>query len=135
MSYLLDTNIVSASLKQNLKVGLKISEIRRQGKIIAISGMTYYEIKRGLLRTNATRKLTLFQQFCQDYPILYLDDLRIFEKASEIHADLKSRGKIIQDADILIAATAIIHDLILVSHDSDLTRVKDLQLENWLISQ
>lgn len=135
MGYLLDTNIVSASLKQNLKVELKISEIRRQGKIIGISAMTYYEIKRGLLRTNATRKLTLFQLFCQDYPILYLDDLRIFEKASEIHADLKSKGKIIQDADILIAATAIVHDLILVSHDSDLTRVKDLKLENWLISE
>lgn len=74
-----------------------------------------------------------FQQFCQDYPILFLDDLRIFEKASEIYADLTNRGKIIQDADILIAATAIIHNLILVSHDSDLTRVKYLQLENWLI--
>jgi len=36
MGYLLDTNIVSASLKQNLKVELKISEIRRQGKIIGI---------------------------------------------------------------------------------------------------
>ncbi|MFN6219049.1 MAG: PIN domain-containing protein, partial [Aphanizomenon sp.] len=46
---------------------------------------------------------------------------------------LTNRGKIIQDADILIAATAIIHNLVLVSHDSDLTRVKDLQLENWLI--
>ncbi|MFM6220662.1 MAG: PIN domain-containing protein, partial [Dolichospermum sp.] len=85
-------------------------------------------------RSNATKKLAWFQQFCQDYPILFLDDLRIFEKASGIHADLTNRGKIIQDADILIAATAIIHNLILVSHDSDLTRVKDLQLENWLIS-
>ncbi|MFM6247533.1 MAG: PIN domain-containing protein, partial [Dolichospermum sp.] len=81
-----------------------------------------------------TKKLAWFQQFCQDYPILFLDDLRIFEKASGIHADLTNRGKIIQDADILIAATAIIHNLVLVSHDSDLTRVKDLQLENWLTS-
>lgn len=134
MGYLLDTNIVSASLKQNIEVALKITEIRRQGEFIGISGITYYEIQRGLLRSNATKKLGLFQQFCQDYPILFLDDLRIFEKASEIHADLTNRGKIIQDADILIAATAIIHNLVLVSHDSDLTRVKDLQLENWLIS-
>lgn len=133
MGYLLDTNIVSASLKQNIKIGLKIIEIRRQGQFISISGITYYEIQRGLLRSNATKKLVLFQQFCQDYPILFLDDIKVFEKASEIHADLTSRGQIIQDADILIAATAIIHDLILVSHDSDLTRVKDLQLENWLI--
>ncbi|BAZ78942.1 type II toxin-antitoxin system VapC family toxin [Sphaerospermopsis kisseleviana CS-549] len=134
MGYLLDTNIVSASLKQNLHVALKITEMRRRGELIAISGITYYEVQRGLLRSNATKKLALFAQFCQDYPVLFLDDLRIFQKASEIHADLTNKGKIIQDADILIAATAIVHNLILVSHDSDLTRVNDLQLENWLIS-
>jgi tRNA(fMet)-specific endonuclease VapC len=114
-------------------VALKITEIRRQGEFIGISGITYYEVQRGLLRSNANRKLAWFQQFCQDYPVLFLDDMRIFQKASEIHADLTNRGKIIQDADILIAATAIIHNLVLVSHDFDLTRVKDLQLENWLI--
>ena len=132
MSYLLDTNIVSASLKQNVTINLKLEEVSKLQLDIFISGITYYEVQRGLLRSNATKKLAWFQQFCQDYPILFLDDMRIFEKASEIHADLINRGKIIQDADILIAATAIIHDLILVSHDSDLTRVKDLQLENWL---
>ncbi|AFZ60859.1 PIN domain-containing protein [Anabaena cylindrica FACHB-243] len=134
MGYLLDTNIVSASLKQNVKINLKLQEVSSLKIEIAISGITYYEIQRGLLRSNATKKLAWFQEFCQDYPILFLDDLRIFQKASEIHADLTNRGKIIQDADILIAATAIIHNLILVSPDSDLTRVKDLQLENWLIS-
>ncbi|MBS9395304.1 MAG: type II toxin-antitoxin system VapC family toxin [Dolichospermum sp. LBC05a] len=134
MGYLLDTNIVSASLKQNVQINLKLEEVSRLEIDIVISGITYYEVQRGLLRINATKKLAWFQQFCQDYPILFLEDLRIFEKASEIHADLTNRGKIIQDADILIAATAIIHNLVLVSHDSDLTRVKDLQLENWLIS-
>ncbi len=134
MGYLLDTNIVSASLKQNVNINLKLKEISSLEIDILISGVTYYEVKRGLLRSNATKKLALFEQFCQDYPILLLDDLRIFEKASEIHADLTNRGKIIQDADILIAATAIVHNLILVSHDSDLTRVQDLQLENWLVA-
>ena len=132
MSYLLDTNIVSASLKQNVTINLKLEEVSKLQLDIFISGITYYEVQRGLLRSNATKKLAWFQQFCQDYPILFLDDLRIFAKASEIYADLTNRGKIIQDADILIAATAIIHNLVLVSHDSDLTRVKDLQLENWL---
>jgi tRNA(fMet)-specific endonuclease VapC len=132
MGYLLDTNIVSASLKQNLELNLIIAEKRRQGNTIAISGITYFEIQRGLLKTNASKKIALFQIFCQDYPILFLNDLKIFQKAAEIHADLTKRGQIIQDADILIAATAITNDLTLVSHDSDLTRVKDLQLENWL---
>ena len=134
MGYLLDTNIVSASLKQNVEINLKLEEVSSLEIDIVISGITYYEVKRGILRINATKKLAWFHQFCQNYLILFLDNLRIFEKASEIHADLTNRGKIIQDADILIAATAIIHNLVLVSHDSDLTRVKDLHLENGLIS-
>lgn len=37
-----------------------------------------------------------------------------------------------EDADILIAATAIAQNQILVSHDSDMRRVEDLRLEDWL---
>ncbi len=68
MGYLLDTNIVSASLKQNAKINLKLQEVSRLEIDIFISGITYYEIQRGLLSNNATKKLALFQQFCQDYP-------------------------------------------------------------------
>ncbi|MFN5989897.1 MAG: PIN domain-containing protein, partial [Dolichospermum sp.] len=70
--------------------------------------------------------------FCNDYPVLFLDDLEIIEKSCEIHAKLKAKGTPIQDADVLIAATAIVRDLILVSNDSDLLRIEELKLENWL---
>ncbi|MFM6119743.1 MAG: VapC toxin family PIN domain ribonuclease, partial [Sphaerospermopsis kisseleviana] len=83
MSYLLDTNIVSASLKQNVTINAKLQEVSKLELDIFISGITYYEVQRGLLRSNATKKLALFAQFCQDYPVLFLDDLRIFQKASE----------------------------------------------------
>lgn len=60
-----------------------------------------------------------------------LDDLQIIEKAAEIHADLKRKGTPIQDADVLIAATAIEKRLI-VSNDSALLRVVGVTVENWL---
>lgn len=128
MGYLLDTNIITAHLKNNKKITEKIIKEPE----IFISVISYFEIKRGLLAINATRKIADFNYLCQDLKILYLDDLAIIEKASEIYADLKNRGQMIQDADILIAATAIIKNLTLVSQDSDLQRVKDLTLENWL---
>ena len=101
-------------------------------KKIYFSCITYFEIKRGLIAVNATRQLTDFDKLCQDYQIILIDDLAIMQKAAEIHADLKVRGLPIQTEDILIAATAIIKGLILVSNDSDLTRVNGLNLENWL---
>ena len=81
---------------------------------------------------NASRKLSIFNRFCQKVTILFLDNLEVIEKATEIHIDLRRKGRPIQDADILIAATAIIHNLTLVSNDSDMSRVEGINLENWL---
>ncbi|GGA44301.1 PIN domain-containing protein [Okeania sp. KiyG1] len=63
---------------------------------------------------------------------MFLDNLEIIEQASEIHIDLRRKGRLIQDADILIAATAIIHNLTLVYNDSDMPRVEGINLDNWL---
>lgn len=132
MTYLLDTNIVSYILKKNVNVDNKFREARRLQNDIFISCITYYEAKRGLLAINATRQSADFSLFCYRYQILFLDDIAIFEKACEIHVDLKRRGQTIQEQDIFIAATAIARGLTLVSNDSDLLRVEGLSLENWL---
>ncbi|MCW5317021.1 PIN domain-containing protein [Nostoc sp. KVJ3] len=132
MGYLLDTNILTAILKKNQKVNSKLEEVRFLGEDVFISCITYFESKRGLLYANATRQISDLNEFCRNYKILFLDDLEIIEKACEIDADLKRKGRKIQEADVLIAATAIARGLILVSNDSDLLRVQNINLENWL---
>ena len=97
-----------------------------------ISGITYYEVKRGLLAINATRQLSEFNGLCRRFRVLLLDNIEILDRASEIHSDLRLRGTPIQDADILIAATAITQNLILVSADSDMLRIQNITVENWL---
>lgn len=133
MGYLLDTNIISAQLKRNEIIQEKLRRVELQGEEVFISCVSYYEVKRGLLYVNATRQLSEFNEFCQEVTVLYLDDLEIIERACEIHADLKRRGRPIQDADILIAATAITRGLVLVSNDSDMLRVPGVPVENWLL--
>ena len=107
MTYLLDTNVVTYILKKNLLINNKLEEMRRLGKKAFISCITYYEVKRGLIAINATKQLSEFNQLCQRYKVLLLDDIEIIERSSEIHLDLKRRGNSLEDADILIAATAI----------------------------
>ena len=132
MTYLLDTNIVTAIVKKNQRVNNKLEEVRFLGQEVFISCITYYEVKRGLLYANATSQLSAFNGLCRRVGVLFLDDIEIIERASEIHADLKRRGRPIQDADILIAATAITRGLILVSDDSDMLKVPGITVENWL---
>ena len=130
--YLLDTNVVSAIIKKNEIVQKKFDEVSFEKGRVFISGITYYEVKRGLIASNATRKLAEFERLCGKTPVIFWNDIAILEKAAEIHAYLKKRGMRLEDADIFIAAIAIVRDLILVSHDSDMLRVPALAVEDWL---
>ena len=132
IGYLLDTNIITALLKKNEKVNRELDKVSSQEQELFISCITFYEIKRGLLYAKATRQLSESEQLCKKYKVVLLDDLQIIEKASEIHADLKRKGTPIQDADVFIAATAIIKRLIVVSNDSDMLRVVGVTLEDWI---
>ncbi len=131
MSYLLDTNIVSLAIKQNIQILQKLEIIKAKEQAIYISCISYFEIKRGLFAVKATTKLKIFNKFCQNHQIVLSDELAILEKAAEIHANLRLRGLPIQTEDILIAATAMIKKLTVVSNDSDFLRVEGLSLENW----
>jgi tRNA(fMet)-specific endonuclease VapC len=119
-------------VKKNQILSNKLRQVEIEGEDIFISAISYYEVKRGLLYVNATRQLSNFNAFCNRVNLLFVDDLKIVETAAIIHADLRGKGTTLEDADVLIAATAISHNLILVSHDSDMQRVPGLKLQDWL---
>ena len=129
---MLDTNMISALMKNDEKVRAKFEATVDAKKTVFMSGVSHYEIKRGLLAVNATRKMKIYDEIRKQFQMLFLDNEEIFEKAAEIHADLKRRGELIQDADIFIATTALLQNLILVSNDSHFQRISDLTTENWI---
>lgn len=54
-------------------------------------------------------------------------------KAAKIYAELHACGELIGDADILIAASALVHGLGVVTNNEDhFRRIKGLEVENWL---
>lgn len=134
MDYLLDTNILTAILKTNPKAIEKRRESNLKGDRLFISCITYFESEGGLLAVNATKKLAMLENLCNnDIQVVFLNEIEIVHIASRIYADLRRKGTPIQFPDILIAATAIYHQMILVSNDSDMLRVDGLTLENWLV--
>ncbi|MCH8290959.1 type II toxin-antitoxin system VapC family toxin [Candidatus Poribacteria bacterium] len=129
--YLLDSNMISAYLKNIVRVVDKFDEIWYKKEPMFIDGIIYYEIKGGLLHVNATAKLRQFYQLLQRITILWLNQ-DVADKASEIYSNLRRSGRTIPDTDVLIAATALAHNLILVTDDSHFQRVEDITVENWL---
>jgi len=51
-----------------------------------------------------------------------------------VYADLRRRGKLIGEADILVAGIVLAHDGVLVTNNVDhFQRVPNLKVENWLM--
>lgn len=132
MDFLMDTNTVSAMLRRDKNVWKRDALVNFAKQNIFISTITYYETKRGLLATQATRKMKDFDEIRQKYDMLGTDSEAVLDKASEIYANLKRRGELLPDADILIAAVALTYNLILVTDDSHFDRIEGLKIENWL---
>ena len=80
--------------------------------------ITRYEILRGLKARGATRQVARFEQRCQQSVVLPVTDA-IIVRAADVYALLHQEGQLISDADILIAATALEHSLVMVTENVD----------------
>jgi tRNA(fMet)-specific endonuclease VapC len=93
--------------------------------------ITRYEILRGLKARRATRQIARFEQRCQHSLVLPLTD-DIIVQAADLYALLYQEGQLISDADILIAATALKHNLVMVTENvNHFRRIPGLSIENW----
>ncbi len=129
---LLDTDILSAILRQNPVVIPKARSYLGDYGQFTFSIITRYEILRGLKSKDATAQIIVFENFCARNIILPLTD-EIVVQAADIYADLRGRGVLIGDADILIAATALVLGLELVTNNQQhFNRIPKLQIQNWL---
>ena len=93
--------------------------------------LTRFEILRGLYAKDARGKISRFEILCANNVILPLTD-SVALKGAEIYAILRNQGKLIDDMDILIAATALVNDLTLITENADhFDRIPDLEIESW----
>lgn len=129
---LLDTTTVIAVLRREPNVMRYANEYLLEHGHFCFSIITQYETLRGFYLRNSTRQHALFIRLCRDSHIIQLDDV-ILDQAAIIYARLYKLGQIIDDADILIAATALVNDWRLITdNERHLWRIPGLVVENWL---
>ncbi|GAA6619959.1 PIN domain-containing protein [Scytonema sp. NUACC26] len=80
----------------------------------------------------ANKQLNTFEQFCSNNIILPLTD-EIVVQAANIYAELRKKGTPIGDADILIAASAMVNNMAIVTNNqSHFCQISGLTVHNWL---
>jgi len=130
---LLDTSILIAFLRGEEDVVAKVEEYLEEFDRLSLSIITYYEILRGLKYMDNEKKSRDFEELMDKSELITLDR-EIIDRASGIYADLKRRGELVEDADILIAASCPVEGMILVTDNEEhFRRIENLKIENWLL--
>lgn len=128
----LDTNIFSYLLKGTHEIDSKLRNELLQENSIIINPITYYEIKRGLLAIGAAKKIGIFNEFCNLFDIGEFT-IEVFDKAAEIYALLRNKGRTIEDADIFIMAFCICNEYVLVTNNlKHFSDIEELEVINWV---
>jgi tRNA(fMet)-specific endonuclease VapC len=128
----LDTDILSLLMRKNSSVLARAKEYLSEHYRFTISIITRYEILRGLKAKGAQQQASRFEDFCAKNRVLSITD-DVVIRATDIYADLYKRGELIGDADILIAASALVNGFAIVTNNEDhFKRVKNLDVINWL---
>src|SRR5688500_15518890 len=103
---LLDTDVLSAILKSQPNALKRGQRYLADHPRFSFSLMTRFEVLRGLKSKNAGTQIFDFDAFCAANEVLPLNE-GVIVRACDIYAALHQSGKLIQDADLLIAATAL----------------------------
>jgi tRNA(fMet)-specific endonuclease VapC len=129
---LLDTDTLSEIMRGvNPAVCRAANHYLTQFGCFQLSLITRFEILRGLKSSGASRRLTDFDAFCAVNEVLPITD-EIVVRAADFYAHLRRNAQLISDADLLIAATAQIHGLVLVtSNTAHFSRIPGLSLACW----
>ncbi len=131
MLYLPDTNVWIHHLNPALSIAKTKLQSHSPLEIVlcdVVKAELYYGAYKSTRReTNLAVLATLFASF-GSLPF----DGEAARLSGEIRADLASKGMPIGPYDLQIAAVALVHDCILVSHNTrEFSRIAGLRLEDW----
>lgn len=131
MSFLLDTGICAAHLKQ--KGNLTHRLLQHMGRL-HVSVITVGELYTWALRANASpKRLQDLQDLLSDARVLEVTE-SIGHKFGEVRARLFDAGTPVPEMDLMIGVTALVHNLTLVTHNvQDYANVPGLRIDDWLV--
>jgi tRNA(fMet)-specific endonuclease VapC len=131
MRYLFDTCVISDFVKGEPGTQTRLKQTPPTE--VAVSVITIMELAYGLaLNPQRTQKIKPVIDDFLSSVILLPFGVPESESAAQIRAILKAQGQPIGAYDVLIAATALQHQLIMVTaNQREFDRVPDLQTENW----
>ncbi len=134
MKYLLDTCCISDFVKGDENT---LSQIKNSSPSdLAISSITVMEIQYGLLyNPQRAKKISKIIHDLTSCLVILAYEEGDAQQTAIIRAKLRKEGTPIGSYDLLIAGSALRHELVLVtSNEKEFKRVPNLKISNWHLS-
>jgi len=130
MTYVLDTNSCIAALRDHPAVLSRLLDTPPD--LVAVSVMTAAELWFGALKSDhPARSRATADAFLAPFRRLPFDEPSA-ERYAATRRHLESRGTPIGERDLIIAATALAHELTVVTNNTrEFGRVPGLRVEDW----
>ncbi len=134
MKHLVDTDWVIDYLKGRPLIVERLHVLAADG--LAISIITYGEVYEGIYFGRDRQQHEIgFRNFVRGVTVLPLTRA-VMHQFARVRGDLRSKGQLISDPDLLIAATALHHNLILLTHNTrHFSRIPELSVEDLALPQ
>jgi tRNA(fMet)-specific endonuclease VapC len=128
--FALDTNSIAYFFRGEGRVGERL--LAKRPRDIKVPALVAYELRSGVARLQeATRRSEQLESFLAATTILPFDD-ECARVARKVRACLEQAGEAIGPIDVMIAATALAANAVLVTRNiKALRRVEGLMIENW----
>jgi len=128
--YCLDTDVLIEYFRGNAAVRRRV-ETLPEGDELALTWFSCFEFFKGVFWTGRMEDEELLRELVQAIRILEesYESARI---GGQIYADLRQKGRLINDADILIASVVKARGAVLVTNNEEhFSRIEGLPIENW----
>ncbi|MEX0978053.1 MAG: type II toxin-antitoxin system VapC family toxin [Pirellulales bacterium] len=132
---LLDTStlsdVIAPTAKRRPAVTDHLQRYLAEHGRLTFSQISCYEILRGLRKKRAAAQIERFATFCKHselVPVAY----DVLDRAAQLWADGRQRGITVDDSDLVIAATALLEGLPLVTANArHFAWIDGLTISNW----
>jgi tRNA(fMet)-specific endonuclease VapC len=130
---MLDCNHLSAALRKVSPVRERIHQARRAGHRFICYYPVLCEVEVGIQQTpkpeeNRRRLVQLLRQV-RLWPV-DADTTRLY---GAVYIELRRQGRVLSQVDMMLAALARQHKLIILTTDRDFEALTDLRVENWVV--
>ena len=127
----LDTDILVSLLKGAPDAVEKVRTLQESGNRISTTMITAYELLKGAyISSRADENLAKIRDSISNLHVLELS-FGAAEEASKIYKELRDRGRLIGEFDVLIAAIVKFYDESLVTRDDHFKSIRGMKLIKW----